>query len=120
MQYILIIFNIFLISTAQLLLKQGSNNLTNTTSSNSLVINLLSKALDPFIIFGAIAYFFSFVLWIYILSKNNVSFAYPLMSLSYAAVMILSVYFLKEDVNIYQWIGVSLIVFGTAFIFYKH
>lgn len=120
MQYSLIIFNIFLISIAQLLLKQGSNDLTSPTSSNSIVTSLFYKLFDPYIFFGAITYFLSFTLWIYILSKNNVSFAYPLMSLSYAVVMILSVYFFKEEVNFYQWLGVLLIISGTAFIFYKN
>lgn len=120
MQYLLIIFNIFLISIAQLLLKQGSNVLSNAPSSNSIVISLINKLLDPYILLGALTYFFSFTLWIYILSKNNVSFAYPLMSLSYVLVMVLSAYFFKEEVVPYQWFGVLLIISGTAFIFYKN
>jgi drug/metabolite transporter (DMT)-like permease len=120
MQYFLIIFNIFLISAAQLLLKQGSNNLSSMSFSHSAILNMIYKMLNPYILSGAVAYFLSFMLWIYILSKHNVSFVYPLMSLSYVAVMILSVYFLEEKVSFYQWLGVLLIISGTAFIFYKH
>jgi len=119
-QYSLIIFNIFLISAAQLLLKQGSNSFADSPSSHSVIVNIFYKIFDPYIFFGAVTYFLSFVLWIYILSKNKVSFVYPLMSLSYVAVMILSGYFFSEKVTLYQWLGASLIIFGTAFIFYKH
>jgi len=119
-QYFLIFFNIILISSAQLLLKYGSNSLAVLEPSKSAVSGLANKLLNPFIFFGGVAYVASFVLWLYILSKNKVSFVYPVMSLSYVAVMILSVYFLKEKVNFYQWLGGALIILGTGFIFYKH
>lgn len=120
LQYFLIFFNIILISAAQLLLKHGSNSFSGLEPSKSLFNALIDKLFNPFIFFGGAAYVASFALWLYILSKNKVSFVYPLMSLSYVVVMLLSVYFLREKVSLFQWLGGALIILGTGFIFYRH
>lgn len=119
-QLVLIFSNIILISVAQLLLKQGANSGMLGDGSRQDLLQLVYKFSNWYVIFGAIAYFVSFLLWLYILTKYKLSFAYPLMSLSYVTVMALSIYFLKEKISLLHWSGALLIVLGTAIIFYKH
>lgn len=119
--YLLIVLNVFLITAAQLFMKYGADAITHSQIplKNGL-ISVLAKISNPYIILGGIAYVSSFLLWIYILTKNPISFVYPIMSLSYITVMVFSIFLFRESVVIYQWIGVFLIISGTFLIFLKH
>lgn len=113
----LLIFNVLLVSVAQLTLKAGSNMIALIDKSQGLFPVIFKMILNPFLIIGTFFYVLSLVLWIYILTKAKLSFAYPVMSLSYITVMIFSFYFFKEHVNLYQWLGALLIIGGVTLMF---
>ncbi len=54
------------------------------------------------------------VVWTIVLKNMNVSIAYPMGSLSFVMVLLLSRIFLKERVQKDRWIGVALILCGTV------
>lgn len=54
------------------------------------------------------------VIWTGVLKDMNVSIAYPMGSLSFVMVVLLSRIFLKERVQRERWIGVALILCGTV------
>lgn len=54
------------------------------------------------------------VVWTFALTKLSVSIAYPMASLSFVMVVLLSRLVLREKVSKERWIGVVLILFGTA------
>jgi undecaprenyl phosphate-alpha-L-ara4N flippase subunit ArnE len=54
------------------------------------------------------------VVWTVVLQNLNVSIAYPMGSLSFVMVLLLSRIFLKERVQKDRWIGVALILCGTV------
>lgn len=113
----LIMLNICLVSAAQILLKFSTGSL-GTLKESKNIINILGKIIsNPYLVSGTTCYVLSLILWVYILTKAQLSIAYPLMSLSYVTVMILSVLFFKENINFAQWIGALLIVAGTSLIF---
>ncbi|HEY9677278.1 MAG TPA: EamA family transporter [Drouetiella sp.] len=53
------------------------------------------------------------VVWNCVLHKLNVSIAYPMGSLSFVMVLLLSKLLLKEKIQRERWIGVVLILCGT-------
>lgn len=114
---LLILFNVLLITGAQLALKMGSTGIIGVNKSGGLLQFIFKTISNPYLIAGTLLYVLSLVLWIYILTKAKLSFAYPIMSLSYIAVMFFSFYFFKENVNLYQWIGGFLIVSGVTLMF---
>lgn len=57
-----------------------------------------------------------FVLWTYLLRRYPFSTIYPMVSLSYVFGMLAAAYFFHETVNVYKWIGVTLIVSGSFLI----
>ncbi len=113
----LILINVALVSSAQLLLKIGSSRVGWIIGNNDKIVALIKIALDPYIFFGTSCYVISLILWIYILSRTQLSVAYPLMSLSYVVVMLLSIVVMKETVNFPQSIGAFFIVIGISMIF---
>lgn len=52
------------------------------------------------------------LLWMYILKHYPLSSSYPLVSLSYVFGLLAAMAFFHEEVNLYKWFGVALIVLG--------
>ncbi|MBF0511471.1 MAG: EamA family transporter [Candidatus Omnitrophica bacterium] len=65
---------------------------------------------------GVSIYIFNFFLWMFILSKINLSVALPLASIGYILIPLASVIFLHEHILPTRWIGLVLIVTGIYFI----
>jgi multidrug transporter EmrE-like cation transporter len=54
------------------------------------------------------------VLFIFALRDEELSILYPIISLTYVWVAMLSVYYFKETLNAYKLVGISVIVAGVA------
>ena len=67
---------------------------------------------DPFILSGLAAAFLASVFWMAAMTKFDLSYAYPFMSLSFVLVMILSGLLFRESVDVYKITGLALIVVG--------
>ena len=73
---------------------------------------LLHLVLNPWIIGGLFAGFLAFLCWMAALTKFELSYAYPFMSLAFVFVLILSAIFFHEAVTVPKALGVALIVAG--------
>jgi len=114
----LIIFSVSLAVVGQLLIKTGMSEigvvgLQNVVNAKGLVTQII---FSPFVAGGLALYVLSAVVWLVVLSRVDLSFAYPFAGLGYVMVVLLSRQFLKEDVNLFRWIGVILICLGVIFI----
>lgn len=69
---------------------------------------------DPFIFSGFAAAFLAALAWMAAMTKFNLSYAYPFMSLNFVLVLVLSVWLLSEPVTLQKVIGIGLIVLGTV------
>lgn len=68
-------------------------------------------------VLGAVFYVLSFLTWMFLLSKKELSFIYPLtVSIVYVAIMVSSVLLFKEQFSLYKIIGVVLIGLGILFL----
>lgn len=75
---------------------------------------LLSLVLDPFILSGFIAAFLASLAWMAAMTKFQLSYAYPFMSLNFVCVLVLSAWLLSEPLSFQRSIGVAFIVLGTV------
>jgi multidrug transporter EmrE-like cation transporter len=73
-------------------------------------------ALNPFVIAGLAVLVFSMGLHLMALSRVELSFAYPFLSVSYILVLFAGYFLFGEMVNASRIIGVALICGGTFFI----
>ena len=100
----------------QLLVKRGLNLLGEIDFSRGLFASYLKIFTSPVVIIGTLSYTSSIFFWLYALSKVNLSFAYPILALSYVLVVIASRLFLGEDISLLRWVGVGVICFGVFLI----
>lgn len=98
-----------------ILFKLGSKNL-------SLNINLtgFNISINWLVLCGILFYMFSFILWLIIVSKMNLSIAMPIqVGVVNVLVLIASSMVLKESISIVQWVGTFVIIIGLFLVNWK-
>ena|SRR3989344_3538607 len=114
---ILVLVSVLIISTAQVLMKNGMNMITLDGLSSILnLYNLIKIISNPYVLGGLIMYGLALVLWLGAMSRADVSFIYPLLSTGYILTTIFAIVFLSEQVSLFRWIGIGFIFAGTFFI----
>jgi uncharacterized membrane protein len=75
---------------------------------------LFKLLFDPYIFSGFASAFIASFFWMAAMTKFDVSYAYPFMSLAFVLVFLLSAFFLHEAWSVYKIIGLVLIVSGIV------
>ena len=111
--YLILFFAIFLNASANILLKVGMNRSGSLNFTN--ISEILTKVVfNPIIIGGILCFVLALGAYTYVLSKINLSIAYPIMtSLGYMIVIFASWLFLKETITGVQVVGFCLIIGGV-------
>jgi uncharacterized membrane protein len=84
--------------------------------SKEFNFNILKQLKNKNLMIGAILFVIGAIAYILALKMDELSIIYPLTSISYIWVSIISVKFLKEKMNTYKWIGIALIMLGIIVI----
>ncbi len=69
---------------------------------------------DPFVISGLGSAFVASIFWMAAMTKFDLSYAYPFMSIPFVIVLLLSALFFQEPVTFSKVAGLTLIVAGIA------
>jgi len=113
--YILLVVSISLAVVGQLLMKHGMR-IFGAFPLIELPQKLFPMLLNPFVFFGLATFGLSAIFWLAILSRLDLSFVYPLVSIGYIVVALFSMIFFKENVTLIRWIGIFTICLGVYFI----
>jgi uncharacterized membrane protein len=77
---------------------------------------LSTVLLNPYVLLGFVMYALSTIFWLIALSKKELSFVYPFISLTYVLVLMLSSLVLKEDIGLNKIAGTLAIIIGLIII----
>jgi drug/metabolite transporter (DMT)-like permease len=111
----LILLGVALNSGAQIALKYGAGPLSKLDLSPGNAGALAREfAASGFIWLGLALYAVSVVNWVIVLSRVDVSVAYPLMSLGYIVSAVWGRYGFHEPMNAWRIAGIALIIVGTV------
>lgn len=116
---LLILVNIILGSVGQVILRYGASRLGDLRAGSGIVGTMLGAVkgmFTPYVFLGLCIYAVSSVLWIVVLNQVKLSYAYPLISLSYVFVVILSALLLHERVPTITIFGLMFITLGVSLI----
>ena len=97
----------------QLLIKRGMNLMGPIDFSPGILDAYLRIFASRYVVAGCFTYLGSLFLWLYALSKVDLSFAYPFLALSYVLVSLSSCLFLGETIPVLRWVGIVVICFGV-------
>ena len=110
----LIIFGVMLNAAAQLALKQGMRKIGyfdfRLANSGRVFLAIIAS---PYIFTGLVFYAVSVVVWLLVLSRVEVSYAYPLLSIGYIVTALAGWHFFNEPVGSIRWAGIIVICLGV-------
>ena len=109
---VLLLLSVSLGATGQILYKKGMTGKLKKFRVKELIKLLFTRN----IIIGLMLYFGSAVIYLYVLSKAELSFAYPFFASGYALVAFLSWRFLKEKISRTRLIGIGVIIMGVVLV----
>ena len=114
----MILLSVSLAAVAQVTLKSGVNRVTGDagTSLRLDASSLKSLAGSPVVWSGLVLFGMSAVVWLVVLSRASLSFAYPFASLSYVLILVLGHFVLNEQVTPLRLAGVALIIAGVVLV----
>lgn len=113
----LILTDVALNVVGQLSLKFGMSKMGNFAVSPSSLIPVFARAaFNPFIILGVFCYGMGFLVWLVVLAKADVSYAYPMISLGYVFTAVLAWLLLGEQVTAIRIVGILITCLGVFII----
>ena len=112
-----ILFTVFTNAAAQLMLKAGMTNIGSISfTADTAILRIVQIVFSPWVFAGLCTFVISMASHLFVLSKVDISFAYPFLSLAYVAVAIFAWLVFKEDLGAFKIAGIALICLGTVFI----
>jgi drug/metabolite transporter (DMT)-like permease len=113
----LILLSVGLAALAQLTLKYGMNEVTEANGTAQLnAASLKAIATTPAVIGGLAIFGVSAVVWLLVLSRASLSFAYPFASLTYLLIVLADRFLLHEQIPPLRWAGVFCIMAGIVLV----
>ncbi len=113
----LILGSVVLAAFAQLTLKHGMELVRDRTGVFRLSAeSLRSVATNPFVWGGLLLFGVSAVIWLAVLSRASLSFAYPFAAVTYVLILLFDRFILAQRVPPVRWLGVAFIAVGIALV----
>jgi drug/metabolite transporter (DMT)-like permease len=115
----LILLSVGLAALAQLTLKHGMNQVTHAQGGEAAGLNAssLKSIVTNVSVIGGLAIFgISAFVWLLVLSRASLSFAYPFASLSYLMIVLAARFVLHETIPPLRWAGVACIMVGIILV----
>ena len=110
-----IIFN----ALGNILIKTGMINQENLFKQGSIKAFFLIIT-NPFAFLGIASFGIAFVLYGGVLSKLDLSIAYPIMTgMGFLLVLLAAIFFFQESINLFRVLGIVAILFGVTVISIK-
>lgn len=107
-----ILTSVLLSVLAQIFLKFGMSRLVIPPEWFSW--SFISVVINKYVILGLTCYGLSMVFWLYVLTRVDVSRAYPFVGLGFIGTMLFAHFFLQEPITIQKLTGTLLIVAGVV------
>lgn len=113
-----ILLSVALAAGAQIVLKLGMERVTEASGvfSPTSVSSLKSAAVTPLVWAGLVLFALSALVWLAVLSRASLSFAYPFASLTYVIILFYGRFIADEPVSAMRWGGVVLIIGGILLV----
>jgi multidrug transporter EmrE-like cation transporter len=113
----LILFTVLTNAAAQIMLKRGMMSVGSLNlAENGLVSTVFSILFQPFVFLGLCTFVVSMASHLVVLSRVELSFAYPFLSLAYVIVAAYAYFIFGEDVGTLRIMGIATICLGTVLI----
>lgn len=108
-----ILLSVLMNAIAQLVLSYALKGETMFDAAGPMK-SALALAVNPAVIFALFIYGLSVISWMYVLSKADVSLAYPFLGLGFVFVAVISYLFMSEPLSLQKMIGILTVAIGIV------
>jgi drug/metabolite transporter (DMT)-like permease len=111
----MILLSVGLAAVAQLMLKTGMNRVNDELAPATFGFDgasLRTVVVQPYVWAGLGLFGTSALVWLVVLSRASLSFAYPFAALTYVLILLFDALVLDETVPPLRWAGVGFIAVG--------
>jgi drug/metabolite transporter (DMT)-like permease len=111
----LILLSVTLAAVGQLMLKHAMNLVNADLAPARFGMNAASirtALATPAVYIGLFVFGLSAIVWLAVLSRASLSFAYPFAAITYILILFFDLFILKEAVPPLRWAGVAFIAVG--------
>lgn len=109
-----VLISVLLNTVAQVLLKEGMTHIGYFSYTlDNLVPITVKVMLSPWIVGGLATYVVSVMVWLLVLARAEVSYAYPLASLGYISTALAGYWLLHEPLTFTRIAGIAVIITGV-------
>lgn len=106
-----VLASVLLVNVGNLLAKYGLQH--TSFQFNALLLSYISIFTNPFILFGMMATGISSIFWLSALSRADLSYAYPMISMGYIITAVAAWLFFQENLTIIRLAGIFIICSGV-------
>jgi len=112
--YALLVVSVAFNVTANILLKTAVTKTGGISAeSTQILTNIAKVAINPYLIAGLTLYGLSFLIWLRVLTFNDLSRSYPIFAtIVFLMTTLGSIIFLKEDINLIRVAGIAVMLTG--------
>ena len=100
----------------QMILKVGMNQIGELKFSDGLFDMVWKLISNVYVVGGLVFFGVNAFLWLVVLSKEKLSFAYPMVAFAYVLTILLSKFVLHEEIPLLRWAGLGIIICGILMI----
>ncbi len=117
---LVILFGVSLNALAWLFIRQGMLQIGKVSLEFEQLRNIAAESLTNGYLLGAMfCYVVSFIMWMIVLSRVNVSLASPFLSVGYIITAVLAYFILNEPFTLQKMIGIAVICLGVIILTYS-
>lgn len=116
MNIILILVSVLLNCSAQIFMRKGMLSVGEVGNVGELLSAIPSMLINPFLWGAMFCYAISILLWMVVLSRVEVSYAYPFLSIGYVLSAVIGYLWFSENISPIRIAGIVVICIGVILI----
>jgi drug/metabolite transporter (DMT)-like permease len=113
-RYLFLGLTLVLTAYGQLIIKSRSLEFSRIIVDGDRLRYLVAMFTDPLVLSGMAAAVSAGVSWTLAIQRTDIGYAYPFMALSFVLVPLAAAVLFKEQVSVWQTVGLGMIVAGVA------
>jgi len=107
--------SVLLATTGHLMIKAGlivaARVITLQASTLSRLVHYFSQ---PWVLLGLAIYGIGTALWVFAVSKRDISHVFPITALNYVLIILGGKFLFSEIIPLRRWLGVAVVIIGVA------
>jgi multidrug transporter EmrE-like cation transporter len=106
--------SVLLAACGHLMIKAGLNGAISIAAHAILIERLLIYFRQPLVVLGLGIYGIGTAMWIFAVSKHDISYVFPITALNYVLVTVGGMFLFSEVIPLKRWLGICVVIIGVA------